>query len=124
MRTRMLAMGDKYMQSYISTAAGASTSPSQPMAASAIPVSAVREIDTISRRAPIPWSAVAVCKREILAKANNDSGVSTAPSLSKIPNTSVGELNDLSSGCPGELVHLGEEVLPGFKVETNRLDPT
>lgn len=51
----------------------------------AIPVVEVREMETISKRAPIPSSAVAVCSSETLAKANRELGVSGTPSLSRMP---------------------------------------
>ncbi len=56
-----------------------------PSGDAASPVEHVREIETISRRAPIPCSAVAACKRETLAKANNDFDVSGTPSFSITP---------------------------------------
>ena len=44
-----------------------------------------REMETISRRAPMPSSAVAACRSETLAKANSESVVSGRPSFSRTP---------------------------------------
>jgi len=56
-----------------------------PSGDAAAPVELVREMETISRRAPIPCSAVAACRRETLAKANSDFEVSGTPSFSITP---------------------------------------
>ena len=61
----------------------------------------VLEIDTISRRAPMPSTIVAVWSSEILAKANRESTVTGIPSLSMMPKTRTGVLNDVSRGWPG-----------------------
>jgi hypothetical protein len=58
----------------------------------------VLEIDTISRRAPIPSTIVAVWSSEILAKANRELTVTGIPSLSRMAKTRTGVRNDVSRG--------------------------
>lgn len=64
----------------------------------------------ISNRAPSLCRAVAACKRKILTKANREFGVRGTPSLRRMPNTRVGEVKDLSRGCPS-----ADEVLASLR---------
>ncbi|SDH28240.1 Protein of unknown function C-terminus [Sinosporangium album] len=50
-----------------------------------IPVTEVREMETISTRTPIPSRAVTACSSETFANANREAGVSGTPSLSRMP---------------------------------------
>jgi hypothetical protein len=50
-----------------------------------MPDGSVLEIDTISRRAPMPSTIVAVWSSGILAKANRELTVTGLPPLSRMP---------------------------------------